>query len=160
MLKTVKNGSGIQVDPCFFKIPTFSRFFSLGTSLPFLCFKRLSYNIMFWTASFENGFCRRWDTSRARCTRAGRGESASESASIKFLINFKTIGFELMRILGFMSCLCVPVEVKCRRNIKTDQSQPSLSCTSINSAFEELRRHVPTFPYEKRLSKVRRECSY
>ena len=29
-----------------------------------------------------------------------------------------------------------------------------LSCTSINSAFEELRRHVPTFPYEKRLSKV------
>ena len=61
-----------------------------------------------------------------------------------------------MRILGLMSCLCVPVEVKCR-NIKTNQSQPSLSCTSINSAFEELRRHVPTFPYEKRLSKVRRE---
>ena len=30
MLKTVKNGSGIRVDPppCFFKIPTFSRFFS------------------------------------------------------------------------------------------------------------------------------------
>ena len=28
------------------------------------------------------------------------------------------------------------------------------SCTSINSAFEELRRHVPTFPYEKRLSKI------
>ena len=30
MLKTVKNGSGIWVDPpppCFFKIPTFSRFF-------------------------------------------------------------------------------------------------------------------------------------
>ena len=29
MLKTVKNGSGIRVDPppCFFKIPTFSRFF-------------------------------------------------------------------------------------------------------------------------------------
>uniref|UniRef100_UPI00358E87A5 helix-loop-helix protein 13-like n=1 Tax=Myxine glutinosa TaxID=7769 RepID=UPI00358E87A5 len=25
---------------------------------------------------------------------------------------------------------------------------------SINSAFEELRRHVPTFPYEKRLSKI------
>ena len=31
---------------------------------------------------------------------------------------------------------------------------PSFSCTSINSAFEELRRHVPTFPYEKRLSKI------
>ena len=28
------------------------------------------------------------------------------------------------------------------------------SCTSINTAFEELRRHVPTFPYEKRLSKI------
>ena len=28
------------------------------------------------------------------------------------------------------------------------------NCTSINSAFEELRRHVPTFPYEKRLSKI------
>ena len=28
------------------------------------------------------------------------------------------------------------------------------SCTSINSAFEELRRHVPTFPYEKRLSNI------
>jgi hypothetical protein len=25
---------------------------------------------------------------------------------------------------------------------------------SINSAFEELRLHVPTFPYEKRLSKI------
>uniref|UniRef100_A0AAZ3PZ80 Si:dkey-34f9.3 n=1 Tax=Oncorhynchus tshawytscha TaxID=74940 RepID=A0AAZ3PZ80_ONCTS len=25
---------------------------------------------------------------------------------------------------------------------------------SINSAFEELRCHVPTFPYEKRLSKI------
>uniref|UniRef100_A0A3B4A6H9 BHLH domain-containing protein n=1 Tax=Periophthalmus magnuspinnatus TaxID=409849 RepID=A0A3B4A6H9_9GOBI len=25
---------------------------------------------------------------------------------------------------------------------------------SINSAFEELRGHVPTFPYEKRLSKI------
>ncbi|KAK3108248.1 hypothetical protein FSP39_004062 [Pinctada imbricata] len=25
---------------------------------------------------------------------------------------------------------------------------------SINSAFEELRAHVPTFPYEKRLSKI------
>merc|ERR1712241_585728 len=28
------------------------------------------------------------------------------------------------------------------------------NCTSINTAFEELRRHVPTFPYEKRLSKI------
>lgn len=25
---------------------------------------------------------------------------------------------------------------------------------SINSAFDELRYHVPTFPYEKRLSKI------
>ena len=25
---------------------------------------------------------------------------------------------------------------------------------SINTAFEELRYHVPTFPYEKRLSKI------
>jgi len=25
---------------------------------------------------------------------------------------------------------------------------------NINSAFEELRCHVPTFPYEKRLSKI------
>ena len=30
----------------------------------------------------------------------------------------------------------------------------NLSCSSINSAFEELRLHVPTFPYEKRLSKI------
>ena len=30
----------------------------------------------------------------------------------------------------------------------------SNSCSSINSAFEELRVHVPTFPYEKRLSKI------
>lgn len=27
-------------------------------------------------------------------------------------------------------------------------------CSSINSAFDELRVHVPTFPYEKRLSKI------
>lgn len=27
-------------------------------------------------------------------------------------------------------------------------------CGSINSAFDELRVHVPTFPYEKRLSKI------
>ena len=35
MLKTVKNGSGIRVDPppVFFKIPTFSRFFGGGASL-------------------------------------------------------------------------------------------------------------------------------
>ena len=35
MLKTVKNGSGIRVDPppVFFKIPTFSRFFLGGASL-------------------------------------------------------------------------------------------------------------------------------
>lgn len=26
--------------------------------------------------------------------------------------------------------------------------------SSINSAFDELRGHVPTFPYEKRLSKI------
>ncbi|CAH1973573.1 unnamed protein product [Acanthoscelides obtectus] len=26
--------------------------------------------------------------------------------------------------------------------------------SSINSAFDELRMHVPTFPYEKRLSKI------
>lgn len=26
--------------------------------------------------------------------------------------------------------------------------------SSINSAFDELRIHVPTFPYEKRLSKI------
>lgn len=32
---------------------------------------------------------------------------------------------------------------------------PSLAlCSSINSAFDELRVHVPTFPYEKRLSKI------
>lgn len=29
-----------------------------------------------------------------------------------------------------------------------------LSASSINAAFEELRQHVPTFPYEKRLSKI------
>ncbi|KAI9577503.1 hypothetical protein GQX74_004965 [Glossina fuscipes] len=28
------------------------------------------------------------------------------------------------------------------------------NCSSINSAFDELRVHVPTFPYEKRLSKI------
>ena len=28
------------------------------------------------------------------------------------------------------------------------------SASSINAAFEELRQHVPTFPYEKRLSKI------
>ena len=35
MLKTVKHGSGIRVDPppWFFKIPTFSRFFLGGASL-------------------------------------------------------------------------------------------------------------------------------
>ena len=40
MLKTVKNGSGIRVDPpplfFFFKIPTFSRFF-WGGSVPNKC---------------------------------------------------------------------------------------------------------------------------
>lgn len=34
------------------------------------------------------------------------------------------------------------------------ESKRAGNCTSINSAFEELRRHVPTFPYEKRLSKI------
>ena len=29
-----------------------------------------------------------------------------------------------------------------------------LNPSSINSAFDELRTHVPTFPYEKRLSKI------
>lgn len=29
-----------------------------------------------------------------------------------------------------------------------------LNYSSINSAFDELRVHVPTFPYEKRLSKI------
>lgn len=29
-----------------------------------------------------------------------------------------------------------------------------LAFSSINSAFDELRVHVPTFPYEKRLSKI------
>lgn len=29
-----------------------------------------------------------------------------------------------------------------------------IPCRSINSAFDELRVHVPTFPYEKRLSKI------
>jgi len=29
-----------------------------------------------------------------------------------------------------------------------------LSASSINAAFDELRQHVPTFPYEKRLSKI------
>ena len=29
-----------------------------------------------------------------------------------------------------------------------------LPISSINSAFDELRTHVPTFPYEKRLSKI------
>ena len=28
------------------------------------------------------------------------------------------------------------------------------SATSINAAFDELRQHVPTFPYEKRLVKI------
>ena len=28
------------------------------------------------------------------------------------------------------------------------------SASSINAAFDELRQHVPTFPYEKRLSKI------
>ena len=30
----------------------------------------------------------------------------------------------------------------------------NFSASSINAAFEELRLHVPTFPYEKRLSKI------
>ena len=44
--------------------------------------------------------------------------------------------------------------------IKTHQIQIKQIClvlssaSSINSAFEELRLHVPTFPYEKRLSKI------
>jgi len=29
-----------------------------------------------------------------------------------------------------------------------------LRASSINAAFEDLRMHVPTFPYEKRLSKI------
>ena len=29
-----------------------------------------------------------------------------------------------------------------------------MAFSSINSAFDELRVHVPTFPYEKRLSKI------
>ena len=46
---------------------------------------------------------------------------------------------------------------KYKQDTKNNSSEVKLSyfsCTSINSAFEELRRHVPTFPYEKRLSKI------
>lgn len=38
-----------------------------------------------------------------------------------------------------------------RERKRTMRSQPN---GSINSAFDELRVHVPTFPYEKRLSKI------
>jgi len=39
-------------------------------------------------------------------------------------------------------------------NIRERKRMLSNTCSSINSAFEELRVHVPTFPYEKRLSKI------
>lgn len=41
-----------------------------------------------------------------------------------------------------------------RRRMISGSSTSSKPCSSINSAFEELRERVPTFPYEKRLSKI------
>ena len=52
MLKTVKNGNGIRVDPspCFLKIPTFSRYFFLGGSVPEAAF---FYFILIEMSDFE-----------------------------------------------------------------------------------------------------------
>ena len=53
MLKTVKNGSGIRVDPppCFFKIPTFSRFFWGGAFL-----KQLYIHLPYMVTPMSNNF--------------------------------------------------------------------------------------------------------
>uniref|UniRef100_A0A3Q1H007 Si:dkey-34f9.3 n=1 Tax=Acanthochromis polyacanthus TaxID=80966 RepID=A0A3Q1H007_9TELE len=67
---------------------------------------------------------------------------------------------------GESSSLDEPLEVSKRRARRLVTHQPykvqrhaanireRKRMLSINSAFEELRCHVPTFPYEKRLSKI------
>uniref|UniRef100_A0A8D2ZRZ1 Si:dkey-34f9.3 n=1 Tax=Scophthalmus maximus TaxID=52904 RepID=A0A8D2ZRZ1_SCOMX len=68
---------------------------------------------------------------------------------------------------GDSSCADEPLEVtkrRARRLVVTHQPykvqrhaaniRERKRMLSINSAFEELRCHVPTFPYEKRLSKI------
>ncbi|BET00149.1 Helix-loop-helix DNA-Hypothetical protein domain [Nesidiocoris tenuis] len=40
-----------------------------------------------------------------------------------------------------------------KRMLRSDTCRPPVKI-SINSAFDQLRGHVPTFPYEKRLSKI------
>ena len=64
MLKTVKNGSGIGVDPppCFFKIPTFSRFFFFG-SVPYYNAKPIGYDTSITT-----------DRSQKRCLKGGESQ--------------------------------------------------------------------------------------
>ncbi|XP_035814296.1 helix-loop-helix protein 13 isoform X2 [Amphiprion ocellaris] len=67
---------------------------------------------------------------------------------------------------GESSSLDEPLEASKRRARRLETHQPykvqrhaanireRKRMLSINSAFEELRCHVPTFPYEKRLSKI------
>ena len=47
------------------------------------------------------------------------------------------------------SCIC-----PCRVQRHAANIRERKRMMSINTAFEELRYHVPTFPYEKRLSKI------
>ena len=54
----------------------------------------------------------------------------------------------------YFHALRVPPAHPGPREVPAPVKQRVGNCTSINSAFEELRRHVPTFPYEKRLSKI------
>lgn len=51
-----------------------------------------------------------------------------------------TEGAIKLRVIGYFKILFNDIAV--------------LNFSSINSAFDELRGHVPTFPYEKRLSKI------
>ena len=68
----------------------------------------------------------------------------------------KKIIIQKFTILGQISCLfnqalfqCGFYEPRVVANVRERKRM-----LSINSAFEELRLHIPTFPYERRLSKI------
>lgn len=68
---------------------------------------------------------------RKRMLRSAPNGYIRTSYTLKILYKWSIVGLILVKLFPFFR-----------------------KCSSINSAFDELRVHVPTFPYEKRLSKI------
>ena len=73
------------------------------------------------------------------------------------MLSFKSFN----RSLGLLLRECKEMVIHSLNGLVFDEKTARLklflsqsSASSINAAFDELRQHVPTFPYEKRLSKI------